>query len=155
MLTREQRGRAVVLHLAKRAVTSFRNHPVNDEQLGVARAVLLPDEFSLWTRMQNRDQRHSLQVLARFDVLRSQATRDERAAALLHDVGKCESTLGWIGRIFATLLGPRTSAFRTYLDHEEIGLNLLRDISSERTLEILHGDSTDECAVALRNADDM
>ena len=155
MLTREPRGRAVVFHLAKRAVTSFRSHPVNDEQLSIACAVLLPDEFSLWTRMQNRDQRHSLQVLARFDVLCSHATRDERAAALLHDVGKCESTLGWCGRIFATLLGPRTSAFRTYLDHEEIGLNLLRGVSPERTLEVLLGDSTDECVIALRNADSL
>jgi hypothetical protein len=145
----------VVFHLAKRAVTSFRNHPVNEEQLGIARAVLLPDEFSLWTRMQNRDQRHSLQVLARFDVLRSHATRDERAAALLHDVGKCESTLGWSGRIVATLVGPKTSSFRVYLNHEEIGLRLLHDISSEPTLEVLRGDSTDECAVALRNADNM
>ncbi len=155
MLTREQRGRAVVFHLAKRAVTSFRNHPVNDEQLGIARAVLLPDEFSLWTRMQNRDQRHSLQVLFRFDVLCSHATREERAAALLHDVGKCESTLGWFGRIMATLVGPRTMSFRVYLNHEEIGLSHLRDISSERTLEVLRGDSTDECVIALRNADSV
>ena len=155
MLTREQRGRAVVFHLAKRAVTSFRNHPVNDEQLGIARAVLLPDEFSLWTRMQNRDQRHSLQVLSRFDVLCSHATREERAAALLHDVGKCESTLGWFGRIMATLVGPRTMSFRVYLNHEEIGLSHLRDISSERTLEVLRGDSTDECVIALRNADSV
>ena len=155
MLTREQRGRAVVFHLAKRAVTSFRNHPVNDEQLGIARAVLLPDEFSLWTRMQNRDQRHSLQVLSRFDVLCSYATREERAAALLHDVGKCESTLGWFGRIMATLVGPKTVSFRAYLNHEEIGLSLLRDISSERTVAVLVGGNNDACAVALRAADNV
>ena len=143
----------MVLHLAKRAVTSFRNHPVREEQLAIARAVLLPDEFSLWTRMQNRDQRHSLQVLSRFDVLCSHATRDERAAALLHDVGKCESQLGWVGRIIATMLGPRTERFRTYLDHEEIGLNLLRGVSSERTVVVLVGSNNDACAVALRAAD--
>ena len=145
----------MVFHLAKRAVTSFRNHPVNDEQLGIARAVLLPDEFSLWTRMQNRDQRHSLQVLSRFDVLCSYATREERAAALLHDVGKCESTLGWFGRIMATLVGHRTVSFRLYLNHEEIGLSLLRDISSERTVAVLVGGNNDACAVALRAADNV
>jgi len=69
--------------------------------------------------------------------------------------GKCESTLGWSGRIVATLVGPKTSSFRVYLNHEEIGLRLLHDISSEPTLEVLRGDSTDECAVALRNADNM
>ena len=145
----------MVFHLAKRAVTSFRNHPVNVEQLGIARAVLLPDEFSLWTRMQNRDQRHSLQVLFRFDVLCSHATREERAAALLHDVGKCESTLGWFGRIMATLVGPRTMSFRVYLNHEEIGLSHLRDISSERTVAVLVGGNNDSCAVALRAADNV
>jgi hypothetical protein len=155
MLTREQRGRAVVFHLAKRAVTSFRNHPVNDEQLGISRAVLLPNEFSLWTRMQNRDQRHSLQVLSRFDVLFSHATRDERAAALLHDVGKCESTLGWCGRVMATLVGPRRPSFRVYLNHEETGLNLLRGVSSERTVAVLVGGNNDACSAALRAADNV
>ena len=155
MHTREPRGRAVVLHLAKRAVTSFRNHPVREEQLAIARAVLLPDEFSLWTRMQNRDQRHSLQVLSRFDVLFSHATRDERAAALLHDVGKCESQLGWVGRIIATMLGPRTERFRTYLDHEQIGLALVSTVSATRTFEILKGDVVDVCVRTLRDADNM
>ena len=145
----------MVFHLAKRAVTSFRNHPVREEQLAIARAVLLPDEFSLWTRMQNRDQRHSLQVLSRFDVLCSHATREERAAALLHDVGKCESQLGWVGRIIATIVGPRTDSFRTYLDHEQIGLALISNVSTTRTSEILKGDVVDDCVRALRDADNM
>lgn len=105
--------------------------------------------------MQNRDQRHSLDVLRRFDALCSEAMRDERAAALLHDVGKCESTLGWFGRIAATVLGGRTSAFRTYLNHEEIGLRLLADISSPRTLEVLQGEPGDRCVIALQNADNV
>lgn len=121
----------------------------------VAVSVLLPDEFNLWSRMQGRDQRHSLEVLRRFDGLQPNASRDERAAALLHDVGKCESTLGWWGRIFATLLGPRTTAFRTYLNHEEIGLQLLTGVSSRRTCEILDGGVVDDVVRALRAADNV
>lgn len=144
-----------MLHLVKRAVTSCRNNSVDSSCVSLAQSILLPDEFLLWSRMQNRDQRHSLDVLRRFDALCSEAMRDERAAALLHDVGKCESSLGWFGRIFATLLGPRTSAFRTYLNHEEIGLQLLADISSPRTLEVLQGGHTDSVVLALRHADNM
>ena len=123
--------------------------------MSLAQTILLPEEFSLWSHMQNRDQRHSLDVLRRFDALQAEASRDERAAALLHDVGKSESTLGWWGRILATIFGPRTEAFRTYLDHEEIGLRLLAGVSSQRTLEVLQDKQTDAAAIALRNADQI
>ena len=123
--------------------------------MSLAQTILLPEEFSLWSQMQNRDQRHSLDVLRRFDALQAEASRDERAAALLHDVGKSESTLGWWGRILATIFGPRTEAFRTYLDHEEIGLRLLAGVSSPRTLEILGGQVVDDVTAALRAADDV
>ena len=105
--------------------------------------------------MQNRDQRHSVEVLHRFEALFPHATRDERAAALLHDVGKCESALGWSGRILATIIGPRTEAFRVYLNHEEIGKRLLSGVSSRRTLEVLQDKQTDAAAIALRNADQI
>ena len=144
-----------MLHLAKRAVTSFRNHAVETSGMSLVQSILLPDEFLQWARMQNRDQRHSLEVLHRFDALLPSASRDERAAALLHDVGKSESSLGWWGRIVATILGGRTSAFRTYLNHEEIGLQLLSGISTPRTLEVLRADSADSVIVALRHADNM
>ncbi len=145
----------IVFHLVRRAITSFRNHPPLPEEVTAVRGILLPGEFALWSRMQYRDQRHSLEVLWRFDSLYNAATRDERAAALLHDVGKCESRLGWVGRIIATLLGPRTDSFRTYLDHEQIGLALISNVSAARTSEVLKGDIIDDCVRALRDADNI
>ena len=144
-----------VFHLARRAITSFRNYPPLPEEVTAVRGILLPAEFALWSRMQNRDQRHSLDVLRRFDSLYNSATRDERAAALLHDVGKCESQLGWLGRIIATTLGPCTDSFRTYLDHEQIGLALISNVSRTRTSEVLKGDVVDDCVRALRDADNI
>jgi hypothetical protein len=144
-----------VFHLARRAMTSFRNHPLSPNEINVVKGILLPAEFALWSRMQNRDQRHSLDVLRRFDSFFIAATRDERAAALLHDVGKCESQLGWVGRIFATIVGPRTDSFRTYLDHEQIGLALISNVSAARTSEVLKGDVVDDCVRALRDADNI
>jgi len=144
-----------MFHLARRAFTSFRNHPLLPEEVAVVEDILLPAEFALWGQMQNRDQRHSLEVLRRFDALYTPATRDERAAALLHDVGKCESPLGWVGRIVATMLGDRTDSFRTYLNHEQIGLALIANVSSARTSEVLRGDVMDDCVRALRDADNL
>lgn len=142
-------------HLCRRAVGSLRNNPVTVGDMQTAEASLLPGEFALWCRMQNRDQRHSLQVLGRFLQIHPQASRDERAAALLHDVGKAFSTLGWWGRIVATLVGPRTAAFGVYLDHERLGIEALEGVSAHRTLEVLRGDNSDDaCVVALRAADD-
>lgn len=143
------------LHLCRRAFGSFRNNPVSPERRETARASLLPGEYALWCRMQNRDQRHSLNVLDRFVAACPQATRDERAAALLHDVGKVFSDLGWLGRIAATLVGPVSARFETYLDHERLGVVALEGVSSGRTLEVLRGDIADASVVALRAADDV
>ncbi len=144
-----------VSHLCRRAVGSFRNTPVDAAGRGVAEETLLPGELALWSRMQPRDQRHSLQVLDRFLPAYPAATRDERAAALLHDVGKAFSDIGWFGRIVATLVGPRTRGFSVYLDHERIGIAALEGVSAHRTLEVLKGDVNDACVDALREADDL
>lgn len=143
------------LHLCRRAVGSLRNNPVPAAGVALAGSVLLPDEFVLWRRMQHRDQRHSLQVLDRFVRAYPQASRDEQAAALLHDVGKAFSALGWWGRIIATIVGPRTPVFEAYLDHERIGIEALEGVSLSRTLEVLRGDIADDCVDALRCADDV
>lgn len=145
----------MLFHLVRRALTSFRNHPLGKSEIAVAQDILLPDEFAVWSRMQHRDQRHSLEVLQRFQTFYAVATRDELAAALLHDVGKCESSLRWSGRILATVIGPRTREFQTYLDHEMIGMKLLASVSTARTLELLRGEPDDACVKALRRADNI
>lgn len=144
-----------MFHLIKRAVTSVSNRPLSAVEIGEVQRVLLPAEFAVWQRMQNRDQRHALDVLYRFDALRIDASRDERAAALLHDVGKCESSLGWWGRVIATIVGGRTASFRLYLNHEDIGVTLLNGVSTARTLEVLNGEPLDDCVLALRQADNV
>lgn len=144
-----------MFHLVKRALTSISNRPLSAVDVGKAETILLPAEFSMWQRMQNRDQRHSLDVLNRFDALRRDASRDERAAALLHDVGKCESSLGWWGRVIATIVGGRTASFRDYLNHEAIGITLLNGVSTHRTLAVLSGEPLDDCVLALRQADNV
>lgn len=147
--------RASIGHLVRRALSSFDNSPLDDDSRDVARLVLLPDEFDLWLVMQPRDQRHSLQVLRRFDVLRPAAARAERAGALLHDVGKSTTDLGWTGRVIATVVGPRSRRFAEYLDHESIGARMLEGTSEPETIRLVGGTATGESADALRRADEI
>lgn len=143
------------MHLVRRAVSSLRDNEPPAKETAVARGVLNEEEFAMWSSMQARDRRHSLEVLARFDGLRPGSPRPERAAALLHDVGKTASPLGWAGRIAVTILGGRTAAMRTYLDHERIGATMLRGVSDPRTVDLVAGHCRDDVSVALRQADDV
>ena len=105
--------------------------------------------------MDGRDQRHSLMVLARFDAIIHGAPRAWRAAALLHDVGKTASGLGWVMRVCATLLGRRVARFGPYHDHERIGIEMLTGISDPETIAVLSEQGDPAAVAALRSADDI
>jgi CO/xanthine dehydrogenase Mo-binding subunit len=93
--------------------------------------------------MMVQDRRHSVMVGRRFVKHRPNALNSEIAGALLHDVGKSAARLGTFARVLATLVGPRTSRFRQYHDHEAIGAAMLRSINSdELTISMVEG-STD------------
>ena len=144
-----------VWHLVKRAVTSISNDPLSGADVERAERLLLPQEFELWWSMSPRDQRHSLQVHERFMRFYPPAKRTEQAAALLHDVGKTVSGLGWLMRIVATIVGPRGAAFAMYHDHENLAVQMLQGISDQRTLGLIGGAIDDVVMVALRNADEI
>lgn len=142
-------------HLVKRAVTSISNEPLSGADVERAERLLLPQEFELWWSMSPRDQRHSLQVHERFMRFYPPAKRTEQAAALLHDVGKTVSGLGWLKRIAATIVGPRGAAFAMYHDHENLAVQMLQGISDQRTLDLIGGAIDDVVMVALRQADEI
>jgi len=141
------------VHLVKRALSSFSNQLPRD--VSPAREILNVDEFVLWSSMQGRDQVHSLQVLSRFVLSQPSATRAERAAALLHDIGKKASDLGWALRILATLVGKRGDRFSDYHNHERIGGEMLNEVSDVRTVALVSGRANDAVSRALRDADDI
>jgi hypothetical protein len=143
------------VHLIKRAVGSVSQSPPSRVGIAKAQDVLNQAEFTVWTEMQYRDQRHSIAVLDRFDELAPTARTCERAAALLHDVGKNISGLGFVWRVMATLVGPRSRRFAEYHNHEELGAELLMGISDPRTVELVRGSAKDEVSLQLRAADDI
>ena len=143
-----------LVHLTKRFAGSLSRREPDAHRESWARSQLLPGELALWQRMSAQDRRHSIEVARRFRAIVETSTRDEMAAALLHDVGKVDCGLGTFGRVAATVVGPRTERFRRYHDHERIGLELLTVAgSTEATLELARweGPHVDE----LRQADEV
>ncbi len=141
-------------HLARRLGGSLSRRPPASQREAWARSLLLPGELALWERMGNQDRRHSVEVARRFRRLVETPTRDELAAALLHDVGKIESGLGTAARVVATVAGPRTAKFRRYHDHERLGVELLVAAgSTTETLALARG--MHPHTAQLRAADDV
>ena len=144
-----------ISHLSKRALSSLSQTPVSSLDLAMVREILNAAEFQVWIEMQHRDQRHSIVVLRRFDSLLPTAVRAERAAALLHDVGKNIPDLGFLSRVVATVVGPRGKRFADYHNHEKLGADLIHSISDPRTVALIGGTADDDVAMLLQAADDI
>jgi hypothetical protein len=145
-----------ITHLAKRFVLSLVPSQVQEVERQWVQSVLTTSEFDLWSKMMAQDRQHSVLVGRRFMKYRPTSSPAEIAGALLHDVGKTAAHLGTLARVVATLLGPRTSRFRQYHDHEAIGAAMLRSIgSSELTVSMVEGSCVGELKDALNRADDI
>jgi phage tail sheath protein FI len=152
------------VHLSRRLWGTWRSQPLNDDELTWVRKFLLDDELNLWRTMAEPDQRHAFQVARRFvaaaqqslEPQHDQVWREMVAAALLHDVGKTVSNLSTLERVALSIVGGRTRRFRSYLEHEEIGLDLCRKAgSSLATLQFLEGSGDRRIQELLQQADDI
>ena len=131
-------------HLVRRFFTSLSKRPPSESDIAWVNVNLLAGEFTLWLRMKSYDQRHSIEVARRFADLCPAYTREQVAAALLHDIGKIDADLGVFARVLATVVGPCGKKFRLYDEHEVIGLRLCRDAgSSVETLRLLDWSTTE------------
>jgi hypothetical protein len=142
-------------HLIRRFFGSLSNRPPGVADREEVARVLSVGEFALWSTMQGRDQRHSVIVWRRFTEFLPASDAEEQRAALLHDLGKAVDPIGPVRRTVATLFGPVTSRLRRYLDHEAIGVAMLAEVSSDRTLSVLRMEDGDPAGAALRRADDL
>lgn len=127
-------------HLVARFLTSLTPTPPPAEHEAWVDEHLLPGERALWVQLDNHDRRHSALVAQRFVAVRPAASREEIAGAILHDVGKIECRLGTFGRVIATIVGPRTTRFAAYRDHETIGASMATAAGSDPiTAELIAG----------------
>jgi hypothetical protein len=140
-------------HLVTRFFGSLWPGGPKPEQTHWAESQLLEREVGLWRRMSGPDRRHAVGVTRRVErMLGEEATRPILAAALLHDVGKCEAGVGTYGRVIATVSGAvigrdqgtiqdwtRTRGFTRkvglYLQHPKLGGDLLAMAGSDPLTE--------------------
>ncbi len=143
-----------VLHLIRRTAHSLWPS-LSEDDLQLVRVVLSEEELVMWSAMQVADRAHSVTVLRRLDEQMPSAGHTLRCAALLHDVGKSVARLSTVGRITATMIGPRTTQMRAYLAHEAIGARMLEGVSDPMTVALVAGRGPEELIAALRRADDV
>jgi lauroyl/myristoyl acyltransferase len=123
-----------VAHLVRRFIEMGRPVLSEGEDDNYAATILSDAEMGLWRRLNPVDRRHSVGVTRRFVLTCPHATRNEIAAALLHDVGK----------------------MMIYRDHERLGGRMLAEVGANpRTIELVSGSCVDEIARAIRAADDQ
>lgn len=86
--------------------------------------ILDDNATQLFWRMRLEDRSHSLEVMNRMEEL----TKENRflTLALLHDIGKVESDIGWLGRIFADLGINNSFSAERYKNHEQYGYTILK-----------------------------
>lgn len=143
-------------HLMRRARGAWSDVPPDGDDVQAVEEILTPTEFTLWSAMAERDKRHSIEVLARFDAAGPPVARHIRAAVLLHDAGKIDSGLGFSMRVLATVIGPRGRLFRLYHDHERLGVERARRMGvSEDVLEVLERRVSKDMLERLDVADDI
>lgn len=133
-----------VLYNAAKAV--LRRGRCSAEDRALARSVLQPSEYELWSRMSDYEQRHAVHSVHDFER-RVAGTSDSgnslwMSAALLHDVGKMAANLTVPERVIGTIIGKysRTATARqwfakpsglkhrigTFLMHGEVGAEMIR-----------------------------
>ena len=84
-------------HLVKRFFGSLYSPRLDAVEQAWVHDVLSDPEFDLWKTQATVDQRHSFDI-AHLSFRPTDATRDERAGALLHDIGKIDARLGVVVR---------------------------------------------------------
>ena len=145
-----------IIHLVKRFMLSLSRGDVSETELAMVRESLSAAEFELWRQFTIADRRHSALVAARFVALLPEASRNDIAGVLLHDIGKTRSNLSTLQRVVATIVGPRTRRFALYHQHEQIGVELLQQAGSHsEVIAILNQTCNADVAAAFRAADNI
>ena len=148
--------RATFLELAGRAVAAAVRRPGDPADRAWAESILTPAELGLWIRQSDYDQHHAIEVARRVER-RLAATAHAgdtlwTGAALMHDVGKCESNLSLPERAAATLaskvFGVATARqwarsatgwkrrLGLYLTHGELGAAMIRAAGGREVLAV-------------------
>ena len=102
----------------------YRNLNIN-EQLDISNHIVDDNLLNLYWNMSKADRQHSYEVFNR--TKEKSEDRDLLLLSLLHDIGKSKIDAGVIFRILSDLGFISNNKSKNYLDHEHIGIELLKD----------------------------
>ena len=145
-----------IAHLTKRFFSSLARSEVTEAERNMVLSALSASECELWLQFSRADRHHSVLVATRFIAMRPDASPNEIAGVLLHDIGKIRSDLSTLQRVAATIVGPRTKRFALYHQHEEVGADMLRNAGSDsEVIAIVNQTCNEDVAAAFRAADNI
>jgi len=101
----------------------YRNLNIN-EQLDISEQLVDDNLLTLYWTMSKADRQHSYEVFNR--TKKKSEDKDLLLLSLLHDIGKSMIDTGVIFRVLSDLGFINNNKSKKYLDHENIGLKLLR-----------------------------
>lgn len=111
---------------ARRAVRYlfYKNVSIED-QLMVSKVLDDSELELLFWKLSKADRHHSVEVMYR--TMKKTSNDDVLKLALLHDIGKSISEYSWIFRIMTELRLIKSFKSELYLNHEDIGYDLLKN----------------------------
>ena len=102
----------------------YRNLNIN-EQLDISNHIVDDNLLNLYWNMSKADRQHSYEVFNR--TKEKSEDRDLLLLSLLHDIGKSKIDAGVVFRILSDLGFISNNKSKYYLDHEHIGIELLKE----------------------------
>jgi hypothetical protein len=111
---------------ARRAIRYlfYKNVSIQD-QLNVSKVLDDSELELLFWKLSKADRHHSVEVMYR--TMKKTSNDDVLKLALLHDIGKSISEYSWIFRIMTELRLIKSFKSELYLNHEDIGYDLLKN----------------------------
>jgi hypothetical protein len=111
---------------ARRAIRYlfYKNVSIQD-QLEVSKVLDDSELELLFWKLSKADRHHSVEVMYR--TMKKTSNDDVLKLALLHDIGKSISEYSWIFRIMTELRLIKSFKSELYLNHEDIGYDLLKN----------------------------
>lgn len=111
---------------ARRAIRYlFYNNVSIKDQLMVSKVLDDTELELLFWKLSKADRHHSVEVMYR--AMKKTSNNDILKLALLHDIGKSISEYSWIFRIMTELGLIKSFKSELYLNHEDIGYDLLKN----------------------------
>ena len=101
----------------------YRNLNIN-EQLDISDHLVDDNLLNLYWNMSKADRQHSYEVFNR--TKEKSEDKDLLLLSLLHDIGKSKIDAGVIFRILSDLGFITNNKSKNYLDHENVGIELLK-----------------------------